>query len=176
MPSQAAVQTATNERPHAWVYVPKIPLDGDWEYRDCPHCGLQDSRAPSFNNHNREWRVTTPCIIPVPENLTFDTLCTELKEHGRLGCERNEAHYNLRPYVMGWPGKWSIGFIVYGEGGKTMLVPDLHAETLEQGWALLLRWLRAREYSPEAHRHYESTNVNWRIIKEPSCPHDDDDD
>ena len=126
-------------REHAWEPVIENPHPM-WEERTCAVCGLKDMRARDRHPPRGDWEVTTPCIEPVPDTVTYDALLAELTEHG----------VKERPYVMGHPGSWCVGFFI----GLGAVYPSIHVESplaLEHGFAQLLRLIRARQYN--VHRY-----------------------
>lgn len=160
------------EREHAWV-ARSNPYP-DWEERDCPVCGLQDKRyigEETLFERRREWGVKIPCIEQPPEKVTFQELTTELEQHG-------EKQPRLSPYAMGNPNRWTIGLFRSGARGLTQLRPAIILtpdQTLEHGWAQLLRWIRVRQYQPSKFEHYESTGLRTQTICAGYCDHGDDD-
>lgn len=142
---------------HQWVERTKDPHPY-WRDRDCAVCHLHDMRVrePSGHGPRDEWSVTTPCIEPVPERVSFDVLQAELKQH----------KVKESPHAVGHPGKWCVGLWIGGSHPYPMIqVPDL-----DLGWAELLRWVRARQYN--VHR-YSDIEYQKRLAEPDPCYCDD---
>lgn len=150
-----------------------------WEERDCPVCGLYDSRRqnPERERHlvpHGNWKVTTPCIEPVPERVTFEAFIADLTAHD---IDILNPKRSIAPHAMGHPGNWRVGFKRYLQNDEVRLDPAIEIKApldLEHGWAALLRWLRARHYDMYTHRNYESTNVHGLTVSHPRDSFDDD--
>ena len=123
------------EREHAWIIETENPHPM-WEERTCAVCELKDQRSRDRRPPRSDWEVTTPCIEPVPDTVTYEALLAELALH----------NVKEQPHVMGHPGSWHIGFFI----GRGRVYPSYWIEaprTLEHGFAKLLRWVRARQYN-----------------------------
>ena len=118
------------EREHAWA-PPRGKRHDIWELRVCSVCDLEDARRWDGSS---AWEVTTPCIEPVPSGVTFRALKAELRRH----------KVRDRPLVVGAPGHWYVGFSLGTI--EWHQYPSLPASTIKEGFALLLRWIRARHY------------------------------
>ena len=157
-PEPQAVQTLD----HAWVDITDYSTKPFWERRRCPVCGLEDIRLHDRSEpHTRNaWEVTTPCIEPVKNKIFYDELICELKRHG----------VREQPHCVGVPGNWTVGFNI----GGSYPFPMLYAkgmETLENGFAKLLRWIRARQYNVNRYSDFEYQ----RRLADHSCACCDDD-
>ena len=164
------MSTTSEPREHQWVVPPNADPGSYWEDRDCPVCGLRDSkiRNRQATEFGGMWRVTTPCIEPPPPSMSFDDLLADLKAHG-LG--QSEV------YAVGNPKCWAIGFRRM-RGRDEKLEPDIRIvppQTLEHGWSELVRWLRARQYAPDTFAMYKSTTGNDGFTLAHGCDCGDDD-
>lgn len=126
-------------RQHEWKDQSYSP-DSFLEERICRVCDLTDRRLR--NVANPFWQVTTPCIEPVPDLVRFEDLMEELRAHG----------VRETPMAIGHPGNWQIGFALLQQKslnrhGTCPRIPIAGNDTLEHGWARLMRWIRARQYS-----------------------------
>jgi len=131
-----------------------------FEARGCPICGLRDRRK-----EGGPWKVDWPCIEPVPEEIAFEVVRDELAVHSpRIWL----PHVNvMRPTSFagsilchGVPGKWRVGLAT--GNGFPYVFTDLKfyrgilihwpisgtVASVEEGFGLLLRAMRAREYNP----------------------------
>lgn len=109
--------------------------------RHCPICGLVDNTFTSDDPWRHEGTI---CIEPVPDEVSFDTLLDELRQHLQTK--------NCQPYAMGYPGKWHVGFFSHTNYAGTELNPAvlLTGEQMpEHGWAWLLRYTRLRLANPK---------------------------
>lgn len=124
-----------------------------YDERLCPVCKLEDMRTKSgdmYRKKNDGWKVSTPCIEPVPERVDFDQLIDELNAHP-VQVQVDHGIRRIRTFdevvfCKGRPGKWRVGLDLF-EG----VFPEDHKVTyltLEMGYAALLRWMRARQYNP----------------------------
>ena len=129
------------KKPHDWQDLPKD--ESMWCRRRCSVCKLEDifpkDGSPRSLRSVGAWIADSSCIEPVPEKVTYEELMAELKIH----------HVSEQPIVIGYPGKWSVGFRIFCRSGVTNFP---HFEviaplTMEHGFAELLRWIRAREYN-----------------------------
>lgn len=176
----SAVGTPVIEREHVWVARPLTSEGATWDERDCPVCGLHDQSLRSdwkFGDNGSQfvprtqssWQVRTPCIEPVPDILAFEALLADLAAHG--------ARHN--PYAMGNPREWRVGFWwAQWDTQGTKLLPAIRIvppQGLEEGWAQLLRWMRARQYLPERYLRYQSTTPTELILSHGRNPGDEDD-
>lgn len=129
-------ETVPDTRQHAWKTKPGKP-HSYWEERLCKVCQLEDMRVRDRSElgPRHDWSITTPCIEPVPENVSYQEFAKELKEH--MVCKD--------PLLVGVPGKWYIGFSI-GSGGYH-LYPYIETDTVEHGFSTLLKWVRARQYN-----------------------------
>lgn len=157
---QTQVVAQAEERKHQWVDVSEKP-DSYWETRRCLICELQDMRLRDRSKpHSRnKWEVSTPCIEPVPDTISFEELKRELAEH----------NVSEKPWAVGHPGKWTVGFYM-----GTFPYPMLDAkgrETLEHGFAKLLRWVRARQYNLNRYSRFEEERRRANYVH----PCEDDD-
>jgi len=106
---------------------------------------------PSFPESER-WKVDTPCIARVPNRISFRKFVSEIFRNVK---DDREAHKLLgRVFCVGIPGssaeapgKWQVGLYI-AEGGAVYPYRDKPFPTLEEGFAELLRWLRARQFDP----------------------------
>lgn len=179
--SQEPNTIETAGRAHQWINK-KVAEGATWDERDCPLCGLHDQRKRSDMKQIKgktvfvptpeaPWGVTTPCIEPVPESITYEAFMADLKEHDCLPGPRS---FMGTPHAMGHPGKWRVGLRTTSIRGGAELKPAIEVEDLERGWTLLLRWIRARQYLLTMHR-YESTGVHGMTIAHDTCGCCDDD-
>lgn len=153
-------------REHVWVYKPIKEPTQTWEERHCPECDLKDERRHDISErdrgrtHHGNWQVTTPCIEPVPSSVDYATLEVELKAH------------DVREYVqaIGRPGAWIIGFGL-GGSGEYNVYPLIEAKDLDHGFALLLRWMRVRQYNVDRYSNFSYA----RGLANSTCCGDDDD-
>ena len=128
----------TNGPEHQWASK-SAPPGSRWQERHCPVCGLWDRRHAErkVGSNGHGWQVTLPCIEPVPERVEYHELFLELFEH----------RVQLKPICVGVPGDWTVGF----DQSEGVLVPKVKIfapDTLEHGFAALLRWIRVRRYDP----------------------------
>jgi len=157
-PESLIIQT----RDHAWVDTTDYSTKPYWERRRCPVCELEDMRLHDRSKPcaRNAWEVTTPCIEPVKESVSYDELVAELKQYG----------VRERPYCMGVPGKWIVGFRT-GQGSVCPMIEVQAIQTLDHGFARLVRWVRARQY-----RVNQYSNIDYlRKLEDHSCCCCDDD-
>lgn len=125
---------------HQWEVKPGEPHPY-WEERRCTVCHLDDMRLRDRNSNPNgpryNWGVKMPCIEPVPNVVDYSALVQELRE-------RKVPRHVL---CVGVPGKWFVGFQI----PRTYPYPMLEAKTIEEGFAELLRWIRARQYDVYKH-------------------------
>lgn len=139
-----------------------------YDERVCPVCKLEDMRSKHGDMHRKKndgWKVSTPCIEPVPDRVEFDELVTELNAHP-VQVEINPGIRRMKTFddvvfCKGRPGRWRVGLDLF-DG----VFPDDYKVThltLELGFAALLRWMRARQYNPylysDLYRKQESARV-----------------
>jgi hypothetical protein len=121
---------------HAWITKKSAP-DSYWVDRQCSVCLLEDTRKR--DPATSPWKVTTPCIVPVASRITYEELMKELNAHKVNECVA----------CVGIPGEWETGLriggptYIYRIGGST--------RTPEEGFANVLRWMRARQF--DVHRY-----------------------
>lgn len=144
-------------RKHSWK---ELPRDEVRRERVCLTCGLGDVR---IRTRDDTWCVTTPCIEPVPERVTYEALVAELAAHPveveiSWGIRRRET-FDKKIHCEGVPGKWRVGltgakhlFVFRSPLDRAFWTPE-YAE-LELGFARLLRDLRARDYNPFTYSEY----------------------
>lgn len=137
------------------------------ESRNCPICGLQDTRLGT----GYSWKIEAniPCIEPVPYEIEYEVLAQELRDHG--------VEEDFHPTAFGHPGDWHVGFFGRTSGSGTALDPAVHlkAGTLNQGWAWLLRYMRVRKFKPDADKYYYLANKDQTTFKiSPDLPYDPD--
>lgn len=148
-------------RQHQWVDTTDYSAAPYWENRRCSVCGLDDLRLHNRSEpHTRNnWEVTSPCIELVPDTVSYEDLVRELAEHD----------VRAKPWVVGVPGDWKVGFFV-----STFPYPSLEAkapQTLEHGFAKLLRWIRARQYNVNRYSQFYEMERRANYV----CPCADDD-
>lgn len=139
-------------RQHQWNEPFSISASYLWEERVCKICGLKDRR---YKTAGASWEIRTPCIEPVPDLVRFEDLMEELRAH-----EVRET-----PMAIGHPGNWQIGFALLRQKnlnrhGTCPKIPITGDDTLEHGWAQLLRWIRARQYSVSKYSDF-SGQYEW---------------
>ncbi len=156
-----AVTEGPAGRPHTWVDKTKTP--SLWEDRACLVCKLEDTRDKDPKAPFRKWRVTTPCIEPVPELVSCRDLERELDAHG----------VRERPLCIGSPTSgWVVGFSIGGRGYN--VYPRIEVKgslSLEHAFADLTRWIRARQYEPDRYSDFSYA----RQLADSSCACGDDD-
>ncbi len=123
---------------HQWVDVSEKP-ETYLENRRCLICELEDvrHRDPVGRHYRNDWKVETPCIEPVSKTVSYEDLVRELAEN----------KVRAKPWVVGVPGDWTVGFFI--GGNEIFPFPMLVVKapkTIEHGFAKLLRWVRARQY------------------------------
>lgn len=147
-------------RMHNWRQKPTNSTEYFVYY--CPVCGLEYSRKASDRKvvATDEWKMTVPCIEPVPERVSQAVLLQDLKDHGiRESC-----------VAIGLPGDWRVGFYLRSSKGVAAY-PSFKVADLEIGFALLLRWVRSRNYKLENDHHYTYLK---KLYDTPYCwEHDD---
>lgn len=129
---------------HAWV--PRETKPGHpFQERYCPICELWDRRPlvrkPQDNSHG--WQIKTGCILPVPDRVEYDDLVLELMEHELV----------IRPWCIGAPGQWTVGFVVACDAKPYPAIKLKTHEDLNCGFAHLTRWIRARQYRLDLYSH-----------------------
>lgn len=127
-------------REHQWEKKESYK-DSPYEERYCPVCELEEKRS---HEGKRPWKVDTPCIEPVPSSVTYEALIKEIAEV----VMDPRAALDLRRLVhcAGVPGAWYVG-IATGDGYVLPHRTEKFKE-LNEGFAALLRWLRARQFDP----------------------------
>lgn len=146
-------------REHDWREIPETCAD--YERRGCPVCGLTDRRKKQ-----EEWKVTWPCIEPVPEEISFGRLYEELSMHPAVVWQPStgsrKMSFERHILCHGRPGNWHVG-LSKGDGypyvfdsirlvcGGLMHWPPAArgVKKLAIGYADLLRAMRARRYNPQ---------------------------
>lgn len=142
-------------RSHKWQQKPTEST----EYFEffCPICGLDYTRKQADGKVCAvdRWKMSLSCIRPVPQMVSLAELETELRE--------NKVRFY--PIALGLPGNWRVGF--YGNGGLIQY-PQFEVKaplTLEHAFAMLLKWLRVRDYNPELdHRFCYFYSLDRRIL------------
>ncbi len=129
---------------HAWEPKKTKPSYA-FQERYCPICELWDRRHWVRKPHDKShgWQIETGCIIPVPDRVDYEDLVLELVEHG-LG---------LRPWCIGAPGQWTVGFVVARDSKPYPAIKLMTHEDLNNGFAHLTRWIRVRQYRPDMYSH-----------------------
>lgn len=156
---------------HLWRSVKQYE-GSPYKQRECPVCGLKDTCSAStsdalLDNGELGWKVTTPCIEPVPITISYSRLLREIFDH--IGSERDAQLLVGRIRCVGIPGKWQVG--LYVANGVTYPHRDMPFTDIDQGFAELLRWLRARQFDPYK---YSDLRYSESLAKHDSCCGDDD--
>ena len=160
---------------HQWRSVPQYK-GSPYEERWCPQCDLHDRKCtsnPGFPE-SEQWKVHTPCIERVDSRISYGNLVSEIFRN----VKGDHAAHKLLERVrcvgvpsrgVGIPGKWQVGFYI-AETGVVYPHRDKPFRSLEQGFAELLRWLRARQFDP-----YKYSNLQQSESRANSfCGCDDD--
>lgn len=165
-------------RKHEWK--PVVQYEGSpYVERLCSLCGLKDSFGYTDDSSRRKtWRITEPCIEPVPERVEFEVVITELAAHPvdvwlELGGTVKRTFETL-VYCEGRPGAWEVGLDMTGR----MFPREYHGNTLgkktyktiEEASAAFLRWMRARHYDPYK---YSDLRYAEQLARPSSCCDDD---
>jgi len=79
---------------------------------------------------NGQWKVTTPCIEPAPDTMTYQAFMDDLRAHD---CEPVLRSLCGTPYAMGHPGKWQVGLLWITCRGGRRLEPAIEVADLDQG-------------------------------------------
>ncbi len=137
-----------------------------FEARGCSICGLRDRKQK-----DERWAVDWSCIRPVPEEISYEDLRDELAQHSphiwRPHTGIRQMSFSGNILCHGVPGRWYIG-LSKGDGfpyvfrdlklyrGELVFWPigGRGVAKLEQGFALLLRAMRARCYNPYLRSEY----------------------
>lgn len=137
MQFSSSARLLVSEFEHQWEPKPTAP-NSLFQERFCPVCELRDRRVVKRKSGDtvHGWQVFTPCIEPVPESVEYQDLILELIEHG----------VHLRPWCIGAPGEWTVGFVVDRDRKPYPAIKLKTHENLEHGYARLTRWIRARTY------------------------------
>lgn len=131
---------------HAWR--PVSQYEGSpYEERHCSRCDLTDTRNtsnPTFPEAE-QWKVNTFCIVRVPGRISYRKLVSEIFLNVKN--ERDAQQLVHRVRCVGIPTNWQVGLYIVGTG---VVYPhrDKPFRYLEEGFAELLRWLRARQFDP----------------------------
>lgn len=144
-------------REHDWV---EVSDNGVREDRRCKLCGVPDNRI-----RKSPWQVTTPCIEPVPDKVSYQALIAEIK----VQLPQEYAHKQLigRIVCHGVPGNWQVGFSTYM---STYPHQKDGFRELEHGFASVLRYLRARQFDP-----YKYSDLSYQERLGRPSDHDFDD-
>jgi hypothetical protein len=156
---------------HVWEPMPEYEFS-PYERRRCPVCHLDDSRNKDDGTwfphaSNLKWKVTTPCIEPVPEKISYHCFVEEV--FSAVADKRRAQELVGRIRCIGVPGSWSVGIVVDGR----VTYPEhkeLHKD-YEVGFAEVLRWLRARQFDP-----YKYSDLHYRerlADRSDCCAYDD---
>jgi hypothetical protein len=165
---------------HAWNEEPLTP--GQIRaYRNCDVCGLQDSKLLQSKHPQHpgtQWQVTTPCIEPIPETITWEEFKADLAANGfeHRGVASNQYRSLPFVYAEGNPDDWRVGIEWHDSSIAIRREPTFNIkapETLERGYALVLQWLRARHYHPRKYPSYQSTGMKTVLIDR-DCGDDDE--
>jgi hypothetical protein len=156
---------------HAWQ--PVSQYEGSpYEERLCPTCGLKDARSKDDGTwlpgaDTLKWKVTTPCIEPVPEKISYHRLVEEI--FLGLSDKRKAQELVNRIRCIGVPGKWAVGIVINGH----VTYPEVKEpfKDYDYGFAEVLRWLRVRQFDPYK---YSDLAYRERLAKpDLSCAYDD---
>lgn len=129
-----------------------------YEDRLCRVCHLKDGRNKDDGTwlphaENLKWKVTTPCIEPVPEKISYHRLVEEIF----AGVQGKRMAQDLVDKIrcIGVPGRWSVGIVINGH----VTYPEVKDpyKDFEAGFAEMLRWLACRQFDP-----YKYSDLHYR--------------
>jgi hypothetical protein len=129
--------------------------------RRCELCEISE-----FSIRDSPWQVTTPCIEPVPERVSYEELVAEIRAN--VADERLREQLVGRVQCIGVPGQWRVGLFV--GGGSVWPFRNKPFQDMEVGFARLLRYLRGRQFNPDS----DSDLQYAARLAHHDCPCDDD--
>lgn len=156
---------------HVWESKPEYE-GSPYERRRCAVCHLDDGRNKNDGTwlphaENLKWRVTTPCIEPVPEKISYHLLVEEI--FSAFSDKRKAQDLLNRIRCIGVPGNWAVGIVISGR----VTYPEVKEpfKDYDYGFAEVLRWLRARQFDPY---RYSDLHYRERLADRSDCCIDSD--